>query len=87
MKHCVDLQRLLENVHSAKGFKTAEGSSELIHKLTLRTYHSSKYCHTCSITGSVIFSIKIYFNKHTLLQMSVAWKQLYFKRQLIKVIM
>lgn len=27
MKHSLHLQRLLENVHSANGFKTAEGSS------------------------------------------------------------
>lgn len=80
MKHSLDLKRLLENVHSANGSKTAEGSSEQIHKLTLRTYHSPKCCHKFSITGSVIFSIKIYFNKHTSLQMSVAWKQLYFQK-------
>ena len=64
MKHSLDLKRLLENVHSANGSRTAEGSSELIYKLTLRTYHSPKYCPKFSITGSVIFSIKIYFNKH-----------------------
>lgn len=84
MEHSLDLKRLLENVHSANGSKTEEGSSEWIYKLTLETCNSPKYCHKFSITGSVIFSIKIYFKKHTYLQMSVAWKQLYFKKQLIK---
>lgn len=80
MKHSLDLKRLLENVHSANSSKTAEGSSDRFHKLTLRTYHSTKYCHKFSITDSIIFSIKMYFNKHSPLQMSVAWKQLYFKK-------